>query len=52
MADKNKSRARIMKSERLYYEERASAKKKATGDPKGKNPKGKGRGASSSAADA
>ena len=34
VADKNESRARIMKSERLYHEERANVKKKQKGDPK------------------
>ena len=44
VADKNEARARIMTSERLYYEERSTAKKKAKGDQKGKDPKGRGRG--------
>ena len=44
VADKNESRARIMKSERLYHEERVNVKKKQKGDPKGgKPPKGGGR---------
>jgi hypothetical protein len=49
VADKNESRARIMKSERLYYEERAATRKKQKGDQKGKDPKGKGRGGAASA---
>ena len=48
VADKNESRARIMKSERLYLEERV---KKQKGDPKGeKPPKGDGRGSSNASA--
>ena len=51
VADKNESRARIMKSERLYYEERSAAAKKKKGDPKGgKDPKGKGRGGADASA--
>ena len=42
VADKNESRARIMKSERLYHEERANVKKKQKGDPKGVKDKGRG----------
>ena len=42
VADRNEARARIMKSEWLYHEERANAEKKQKGD-KGKD-KGKGRG--------
>ena len=38
-----------MKSERLYYEERAATRKKQKGDQKGKDPKGKGRGGAASA---
>ena len=52
MADRNESRARIMKSERLYHEERANVKKKKQKcDPKGgKPPKGSGRGSSDASA--
>ena len=49
-ADKNESRARIRKSERLYYEERANVKKKQKGDNCGQKGE-KGRGKSSSAAE-
>ena len=44
VADKNESRARIMKSERLYHEERGIAKKKQKGEGKGKGDKKGGRG--------
>ena len=44
MADKNESRARIMKIDRLYHEERGIAKKKQKGDGKGKGDKKGGRG--------
>ena len=50
VADKNESRARVMKSERMYFEERANTKKKQKGDQKGKDPKGRGRGKDGSAA--
>ena len=51
MAEKNESRARIMKSERLYHEERGIAKKKQKGEGKGKDKKG-GRGSSDAASSA
>ena len=47
VADRNEARARIMKSERMYHEERWGAKKRSKGDGKGKDkdkPKGRGRG--------
>ena len=52
VADKNESRARVLKSERLYHEERAATRKKQKGDQKGKDLKGKGWGGSTPAADA
>ena len=44
VADKNESRARIIKSDRLYHEERGIAKKKQKGEGKGKGDKKGGRG--------
>ena len=47
VADKNFARASIMKSERLYHEERATARKQVKGAPKGgKDSKGRGKGGS------
>ena len=42
VAEKNEARARIMKSERMYHEERSGARKRNKGD--GKDPKGKAKG--------
>ena len=36
VSDKNESRPRMLKSEQLYHEERAQARKKSKGDPKGR----------------
>ena len=41
VADKNESRACILKSERLYHEERSNARKKAKGEGKKGDPKGR-----------
>ena len=50
VADKNGARARLMKSERLYHEERATGKKRK-GDGKGKDKAGRGRGDAAASAE-